>query len=230
MAAAAPILLVVGCGNDDEASTTTEDSGPVTTLEAPPTTRASVDSTAPPTTERPTTGAPTTTTTTTTTTTAPPTTPPPPVEFLPPEGDYAVTFPGQPRASNQEAALADGTTLPYVIYNYQLEVQGDARELGVFAVPFPPPSVINLDAFRDNLVKGVPGAHLISSEPIELQGRPGLQFSVDLAPGGTPSYYMSRVYTDGTKLYQTFYVGGTISPSDPHVLAFFDSFRFPEGG
>ena len=41
---------------------------------------------------------------------------------------------------------------------------------------------------------------------------------------------MSRVFTDGTNLYQVYYLGGTISPTDANVLAFFDSLQLPEGG
>ena len=221
------ILFVVGCGDDDDATTTAEGSGAVTTLEAPPATGAPVETTAASTTEPPTTAA---TTTTTTTTIAAPTTLPSPVEFTPPEGLYTVTFPGQPTALNQQAALPDGTSLPFVIYSYKTTVDGDARELGASAVPNQPGTAINLDSVVAGALAAFPGAQLISAEPIELQGRPGAQFSIDLTRGGAPQYYMSRIYTDGTTLYQVYYLGGTISPTDPHVLAFFDSFRLPEGG
>ena len=58
----------------------------------------------------------------------------------------------------------------------------------------------------------------------------GAQHSIDLTRGGAPQFYMSRVFTDGTNLYQVYYLGGTISPTDPNVLAFFDSLQLPEGG
>ena len=41
---------------------------------------------------------------------------------------------------------------------------------------------------------------------------------------------MSRVFTDGTNLYQVYYLGGTVGPTDPNVFAFFDSLELPEGG
>ena len=235
LAAAAPILLLVGCGDDDDAGSGTEAAGAVTTIEAPASTGA-VEATASQATDAPTTTVPPTTpttTTATTTTTAPPTTPttlPPPVEFTPPEGGYTVTFPGQPTPLNQQTTLADGSTLPYVIYSYETTVDGDARELGASAVPYPPGTAINANGIISGAVAAFPGAHLIGGEAIELQGLPGAQFSIDLTRGGAPQYYMSRVFTDGTTLYQLYYVGGTIGPTDPDVLAFFDSFRLPEGG
>ena len=145
-------------------------------------------------------------------------------------GGYTVTFPGQPTPLNQQTTLADGSTLPYVIYSYETTVDGDARELGASAVPYPPGTAINANGIISGAVAAFPGAHLIGGEAIELQGLPGAQFSIDLTRGGAPQYYMSRVFTDGTTKYQLYYVGGTIGPTDPDVLAFFDSFRLPEGG
>jgi len=240
ISAAASILFVVGCGDDDDASTPSADSGVVTTLDAT-TIAGAVETTgaAPaPTDPAPTTaatGQPTTTTAATATTAAATTTaattaPPAPVVFTPPEGGYTVTFPGQPTALNQQAGLPDGTTLPYVIYSYKTTVDGDARELGSSMVPYPPGTAINLSSVITGAVAAFPGAHLISAEAMELQGRPGAQFSIDLTRGGAPQYYMSRVFTDGTNLYQVYYLGGTVGPTDPDVLAFFDSLELPEGG
>jgi hypothetical protein len=86
------------------------------------------------------------------------------------------------------------------------------------------------EASSGDLRSGFEGASLVSAEAIELQGRPGAQFSIDLTRGGAPQYYLSRVFTDGTNLYQVYYLGGTIGPTGPNVLAFFDSLQLPEGG
>ena len=142
--------------------------------------------------------------------------------FTPPEGDYSVRFPAEPTPSSQTEPLPDGTAVPVTFY-----VVGDgAVAYGSARTVYPPGTVVSLEGSRDGALADI-GATLTSSEPIVLQGRPGLQFTARVQAG--PSTYLSRVYADDVRLYQLVtIVSGEAGFDDPAVATFFESFRFTE--
>ena len=144
---------------------------------------------------------------------------PEPFDFTSPEGDYTVTFPGEPEETNQETPLPDGTTLPITFYLYQT-VQ---LAFGTAAIAYPEATVIDLEGARDGAIASV-GGTLTESEMIEQQGRQGIQFVGDVGGQGT---YISRVFAEGLRLYQIVaVVQGTATADDPEIAAFLDSFQF----
>jgi hypothetical protein len=146
------------------------------------------------------------------------------VTFTPPEGDYSIVYPAQPTQNDQTVALPDGTSLPVTFYILDA---GDSA-LGSAAVEYPAGIEVSLEGSQEGAITNI-SATLIDSEPITLQGRDGLQFSADVQDGqGT---YLSRIYADGSTLYQVIDIEtGEASFDDPAIAAFFDSFRFTEDG
>jgi hypothetical protein len=165
-----------------------------------------------------TTGASTTTaTTTTTTTTAAGFT------FEDTAGGYSVLFPAEPKPQEQTLKLPDGTSVPYTINVWTDPTSGADRVLASAVIVYPPGTQVSLDGARDSVVANFPDATLTSSEEIDLQGRKGLSFAVDIGDGGS---YISRIDAGDARLYQLVYVGVDVTPTDAEAKAFFDSFEF----
>jgi hypothetical protein len=140
--------------------------------------------------------------------------------FTPPAGDYSVVFPSEPTASDQTVKLDDGSSIPLTFYL----TDSDHLELGTAATTYPPGSVVSLEGARDGAISNISGTQT-SSDPINLQGREGLQFTASVKDGHVT--YLARVYRDDVTLYQVFAVVlGEVSFDDPEIAAFFDSFRF----
>lgn len=216
------ILALAACsGDDDEESddTTASTADAADTIADTATTTADIATTA---VEAPVTSAAPVTTAggDTTATGAPDTTmPAEPFQFTAPEGDYTIVFPGEPEETSQTTPLPDGSTLPITFYLYQTQ----ELAFGTAAIAYPEGTAIDLEGARDGAIASVSGT-LLESEPIELQGRQGIQFVGDVGGQGT---YISRVFAEGLRLYQIVaVVGGVAAPDDPEIAAFLDSFQF----
>jgi hypothetical protein len=143
--------------------------------------------------------------------------------FTPPAGDYSIVFPSEPTLHEQTVPLADGSSIPLAFY----VTDSPSTELGTAATTYPPGSVVSLEGARDGAISNISGTQT-SSDPINLQGREGLQFTGTVHDGQLT--YLARVYRDDVTLYQVFaVVVGEAAFDDPEVAAFFDSFRFTTG-
>jgi hypothetical protein len=86
--------------------------------------------------------------------------------------------------------------------------------------------VTALQGAQDHGIAAVKGT-LIESRDITLQGRPGREFSATVENVGKPGTLLSRIYVDGSTIYEVIRVGGgELSFDDPESRAFFDSFEF----
>ena len=140
--------------------------------------------------------------------------------FTPPAGDYSIVFPSEPTTNEQTVQLADGSSIPVAFYL----TDSDRMELGTAATTYPPGSVVSLVGARDGAISNISGTRT-SSDPINLQGREGLEFTGTVHDGQLT--YLARVYRDDVTLYQVFaVVVGEVAFDDPDIAAFFDSFRF----
>ena len=140
--------------------------------------------------------------------------------FTPPAGDYSIVFPSEPTMHEQTVPLADGSSIPLTFY----VTDSASTELGTAATTYPPGSVVSLEGARDGAISNISGTQT-SSDPINLQGREGLQFTGTVHDGQLT--YLARVYRDDVTLYQVFaVVVGEVAFDDPDIAAFFDSFRF----
>ncbi len=142
-----------------------------------------------------------------------------------PEGVFTVAFPAEPSTQNLQAPLPDGTSLP--VTAYLAEVSGAA--LIASCVVYPEGTVIDptevLDAARDGALDNV-GAELVDSEPIELQGRPGVGYRGVIGEAGG---VLARSYLDDLQLCQVLVVGEpatveTVASAVPRFV------RVPPGG
>ena len=93
-----------------------------------------------------------------------------------PTGTFTIAFPAEPAVQKLQAPLPDGTSLP--VTAYLAEVDGAAVIASCVVYPegtsIDPTAV--LDSARDGALANV-GAELVDSQPIELQGRPGVELS-----------------------------------------------------
>jgi len=218
---AAPLVAVLAlgaCGGDDDSDATTAETDETSAVTVgADTTMAGADTAA--TTaasSSPTTAASSSPTTAGAETTAPGTAG---FEFTDPEGAYTATFPGEPEPVEQTTTLPDGTELPVIFYLYE-ETTG---AFGTAAIAYPEGTTLDLEGAQDGAIAGVQGT-LLESEPLELQGRTGLQFVADVGGQGT---YVSRIFADGLNLYQVVaVVQGTATADEPTIAAFLDSFQF----
>jgi hypothetical protein len=207
-----------GCGDDDDAEPAATSSAVAdTSADSPASTAASTASTA------------RSSTVTTATPTSSPTDTAPAAEgvtYTSPEGDYSAVFADEPTEQQQSQPLPDGTTIEYVIVGLETPdrffatSRGEYPEGTVLDVP------VALDGAQDQAIANVEGT-LIDSRDIELQGRPGREFSASVSSGGTPGTVLQRVYLDGPVIYQALVVGtGELTFDDPEAAAFLDSFSF----
>jgi hypothetical protein len=138
-----------------------------------------------------------------------------------PTGTFAIAFPTEPTVQDLQAPLPDGTSLP--VTAYLAEVEGAA--VIASCVVYPEGTTIDptmvLDSARDGALSNV-GAELVDSQPIELQGRPGVSYRGAIGEAGG---VLARTFLDGLQLCQALVVG---EPAiiDQVAPAFLDSFQF----
>lgn len=221
-------FALAGCGGGEDesadstvaavATTAVDGSSPVTT--AP----AAATATTTPATVAPVTTAPMAATTapgTAPVTVAPAGTTAPTANWQDPTGTFAIAFPAEPAVQELQAPLPDGTSLP--VTAYLAEVEGAAVIASCVVYPegtsIDPTAV--LDSARDGALANV-GAELVDSQPIDLQGRPGVSYRGVIGEAGG---VLARTYLDGLQLCQALVVG---EPAiiDEVAPAFLDSFQF----
>lgn len=155
---------------------------------------------------------PTTAAPATTAPAAPTTQPAGGVPFTPPEGDFTVTFPGQPESQTVPGTGAETSTWGIVEGSSGFLVSRTVLAEG---------QTIDLQGGCEGAISEM-GGTLVSSVPITVDGRPGIEFvaSVD---GGTA---VQRIIDGGTAMYQLVATGaGPLTAADPAIAAFFGSFR-----
>ena len=142
------------------------------------------------------------------------------IVFASPDGDYTMTFPGEPTSTPLPVALPTGqVTAEAFIYE-------DGGNAAYFTSVFEyaegttdgDPEVV-LAGARDGAVSNV-GGTLVDSEFVEIDGVPGVSFSFTVT-GGEGN---ALVYFDEPRLYQSFALGEVGQSAD--FLAFLDTFMF----
>ena len=119
------------------------------------------------------------------------------VAFAPAGGNYSILMPGTPET---EVKNETGTIGPYTVNGATLAA-GEEFYLVVY-VDYAPTVRLDvqgeINANRDNFIKGVKGAVLTSEKKITLGGNPGLEFTADV----NDRYVISRIYLVGKRPYQ----------------------------
>ena len=151
------------------------------------------------------------------------------VTYTSPEGDYSAVFPAQPAEQRQDQPLPDGSTVELVIVG----AEGADRFMATSRGQYPEGTVLDvpvaLDGAQEQAIANVQGT-LIDGQDVELQGRPGRQFSASFTSNGEAGTLLQRVYFDGPVIYQVLVTGaGELTFEDPEIAAFFDSFQFAGG-
>ena len=106
------------------------------------------------------------------------------VTYMSPQGDYSAVFPAEPTEQTQPTPLPDGSKMDMEI----VAVEGDDLAVGTARGQYPTGTPLldvpaALQGAQDQAIANVQGT-LISSRDIELQGRPGREFSASLTSDG----------------------------------------------
>lgn len=142
--------------------------------------------------------------------------------------DYTVTFPAEPETATQQAPTAVPDRMVDVVSHTALGA--DRGSFAVAEIDVPEDLPYSLDAGVDGAVQTV-GGTLLDSREIELDGVPGREFVASISSNGVEGTYVSRVYSDQSRVWQLVVANaGSFDADDPAVVAFFDSFQFTEGG
>ncbi|MGH9270332.1 MAG: hypothetical protein ACRDZ2_03580 [Ilumatobacteraceae bacterium] len=144
--------------------------------------------------------------------------------FTSPDGDYTVSFDEEPNVQDANAPLPDGSTIPIQIYTDD----DDGTVYAVNSIDYGAGTEVSLEGARDGAIANTPGAVLVESTDIELDGRPGIEYTADVNSG--QGDVLARIYADGTRLYQLLVAGADVSLDDEQVQQFFASFRFTGAG
>jgi hypothetical protein len=144
--------------------------------------------------------------------------------WVDPEGVYAIAYPSEPSAQVVPAPLPDGSTMSVTAHFG--EVEGAAI---VTSCLVPPGAEPGIPARLDAVVAGALGnfgAQLVASEPIELQGRPGVEFRGAIGEAGA---VLARAYANGDQVCQAIVIGDPAAV-DTFAPSFLDSFEFLQEG
>lgn len=147
------------------------------------------------------------------------------VAFADPAGDYSVAFPGEPAAQTVDAPTSDGGVVQLTINSAEGE---GGRAYLVSSGLVPVGGTYSLEGGRDGMIANVGGTALCSN-PIELQGWPGIEAIASVTPSGQSGTLIGRLFRTDDSFYQIAVVGpGTFDLTDPGVTAFFDSFTLTQ--
>jgi hypothetical protein len=148
------------------------------------------------------------------------------VTYMSPQGDYSAVFPAKPTEQTQPVRLPNGPVMDVEIVGVESADLFVATARGQYPKGTTLRVPAALQGAQDQAIANVQG-ELISSRDIELQGRPGREFSASLTSNGEAGTLLQRVYLDGLVIYQVIVTGaGELTFQDPATAAFFKSFRF----
>lgn len=140
------------------------------------------------------------------------------------EGRFSVVFPGKPDTGVTQANSAEGTRK----VTSTLAKKG-SDDFGVTWSDFPTsflaagPTAV-LEQVRDKVVGDVKGT-LVSSEPITLDGKPGLAVEANVPTGPTKGTYVVRFYLVGNRMYEVLVIRNDPKADTTPMTDFFDSFE-----
>lgn len=218
---AAPLLvvaLVAACSGDDGGAAPTLPPTSVSATTEPATTEP--DATEPSTTEP---------ATTEPATTEPDATEPDAdgFEFVSDDAIVSVVFPAEPTESELPVELPDGEILSSPLFIVETDDGAYFLSWTDFGSEVDPAGASAvLDDARDGALGNI-GADMVSSTPVDVDGRVGLDFS-GIAPldAATEALYQSVVSIDGSRLYQVTAVSLLGTDAERVGREFLDSFAF----
>lgn len=141
--------------------------------------------------------------------------------FTPPEGGFSVLLPGKPERSEGEIAPDQGGPGKTWFYTVTGEDSLFLVGWGEYAPSFKFENQAELDANRDNFVKGIEG-DLGAQRAITLGTAPGLEF--DFSKAGQ-LFGRGRTYIIGGKPYQLVFMHRGSALDTARAARFLDSFR-----
>ena len=145
------------------------------------------------------------------------------VKYNSTEGRYQVSFPAQPKLSQQEAKNADGETFQQFMAGAQT---ADAIYQAVY-FDIPAGRDFKLDKARDGMVKAV-GGSLVNERAIVLDGNAGREIKITAKLGDVDYNLVSRFAQFNSRVYMLAVAFPKAKESETLDLAFaryFDSFH-----
>lgn len=145
--------------------------------------------------------------------------------FSDPEGRFTVLFPFEPIQRTGSSALQDGTEIEILFHM----AESDDFAAAVSCLDYAEhggSGGVDLEGARDGSIRNT-GSNLLTSENIEVQGRPAIEYTAAFNSGAATGFMLGRVYADGSVLCQTFTIDVADTLSDAS-FAFVESFQFTE--
>lgn len=141
--------------------------------------------------------------------------------FVSPAGDYVLDFPAEPSSEPLDVNRPGGVVTTELFFS-------EDASAAFFTASFDDPSdggVTEPSAVLEGVRDGaVADGELLSSEPFELEGVPGIFFTFRVPDPTGDGLGVSAVLFDDPRLYQTFALGDPEREAD--LRAFVESFRF----
>lgn len=139
------------------------------------------------------------------------------------EGRFSVVFPNKADTGVTDAKADEGTRKVT-----SMMAKRGSDDFGVTWSDVPKAFIANgptpvLEAARDQVVENAK-ATLVSSDPIDLDGVPGLKVHAKVDEGITKGDYHVRFYLKGTRIYEVLVIRNDPKADDTLMLDFFDSF------
>jgi hypothetical protein len=139
-------------------------------------------------------------------------------------GAVSVAFPVAPALEDVPVPQPDGST----VTSEFATAESAALTYGMSVATFPAGSTFDLEAARDGALQGM-GSTLVTSTPVTLLGREGIEYVGTVDVNGTPGSVVARIYVDGVTMYQQIVVGaGALTSASPGVGEFLNSFSFTQ--
>lgn len=146
------------------------------------------------------------------------------VTFVAPTNDYTIVFPGEPSLQVESLpVVGDASSVDFYVYE-------DGASAAYFTSAFDYPdgllaadSTSVLESARDGALQTT-GATLDSSDVIDRNGIPGLEFTFTIDDGSRPGVGAALLFFDDPRMYQSFALGDP--DGGPSFEAFIDTFEF----
>ncbi len=154
-----------------------------------------------------------------------------------PRGNYSLLLPGKPVETKRQQPIPNGPVVDFYIYSVE-PTHGTAfmtlyNEFpSIPGRPLPDPAQAAENGLNSAMASA-PGSVLVSRRDVELLGRPGLEFVLDIPAGGqfpTAVRLTDRVVLVDNRLYQTMFVRAQGAADPPELATFLDSIRLDGGG
>jgi hypothetical protein len=148
-------------------------------------------------------------------------------QFVSPNKDFSVLLPSEPNEVKQPLPAGAGVGVISVYLAIDPRTQM-AYTLNAFDLPSAERNLTlenNLENFKAGLLAQLPGGKITREARVQVDGRPGMEFHIDMPTAVGKVTSVVRVSIAGGRIYSMSVAGTGITSATPDVASFFASFR-----